>query len=46
MKVSVKWKPFDEKTKRLKSELSKYFDESHKLEKEIKRRLGALGWEI
>jgi type I restriction enzyme M protein len=37
---------FDEKMKRLTTELAGHFDESHKLEKEIKKRLGAIGWEI
>jgi type I restriction enzyme M protein len=37
---------FDEKMKRLTAELAGYFDESHKLEKEIKKRLGAIGFEI
>jgi type I restriction-modification system DNA methylase subunit len=38
--------PFDEKMVRLTSELAGYFDESHKLEKEIKKRLGAIGFEV
>jgi type I restriction enzyme M protein len=38
--------PFEEKMSRLTKELSGLFDESHKLEKEIKKRLGAIGWEI
>jgi type I restriction enzyme M protein len=38
--------PFDEKMTRLTSELSGLFTESHKLEKEIKKRLGAIGYEI
>jgi type I restriction enzyme M protein len=38
--------PFEEKMTRLTTELSGLFDESHKLEKEIKKRLGAIGWEI
>jgi type I restriction enzyme M protein len=37
---------FDEKMTRLTTELSGLFVESHKLEKEIKKRLGAIGWEI
>lgn len=38
--------PFDEKMARLTSELSDLFDESHKLENEIKRNLGAIGYEL
>jgi type I restriction enzyme M protein len=38
--------PFDEKMTRLTSELSGLFAESRKLENEIKKRLGAIGYEI
>lgn len=38
--------PFEEKIKRLTQELSKQFEESHKLETEIKKNLGAIGYEI
>lgn len=38
--------PFDEKMTRLTSELSEMFKKSHKLEDEIKKKLGALGYEI
>lgn len=38
--------PFEEKMERLTSELSKMFLRSHELEKEIKERLGAIGFEI
>lgn len=38
--------PFEEKMKRLTSELSELFERSHELEKEIKERLGAIGFEI
>lgn len=38
--------PFDEKMRRLTEELSGLFDESHRLEKEIKERLGAIGYGI
>jgi type I restriction enzyme M protein len=38
--------PFEEKMDRLTTELAGYFEESHKLEKEIKKRLRAIGWEI
>lgn len=38
--------PFEEKMGRLTSELSELFAKSHKLEEEIKQRLGAIGYEI
>ena len=38
--------PFEEKMKRLTSELSELFAKSHALEAEIKERLGAIGYEI
>ena len=38
--------PFDEKMKRLTSELSGLFDRSHALEEEIREKLKALGYEI
>ena len=38
--------PFEEKMKRLTSELSDMFDKSHKLEEEIRKKLGAIGYEI
>ncbi|MFP3090026.1 type I restriction-modification system subunit M [Treponema sp. TIM-1] len=38
--------PFDKKMTRLTDELGGLFAESHKLEKEIKKRLGAIGWEV
>ena len=38
--------PFEEKMKNITSELSKQFEESHKLEKEIKKNLKAIGYEI
>jgi type I restriction enzyme M protein len=38
--------PFGEKMTRLSGELSGLFAESHKLEKEIRKRLGAIGWEV
>ena len=37
---------FEEKMKRLTSELSTLFTESHKLEVEIKEKLGAIGYDI
>jgi type I restriction enzyme M protein len=37
---------FDEKMRRLTSELAGYFDESHKLEKEIKKRLAKIGYNL
>ena len=38
--------PFKEKMKNITSELSKQFEESHKLEEEIKKNLKAIGFEI
>ena len=38
--------PFDEKMRRLTEELSGLFEESHRLEQEIKERLGAIGYEL
>ena len=38
--------PFDAKMTRLTSELSEMFRRSHELETEIKKRLGAIGYEI
>lgn len=38
--------PFDEKMARLTAELSDLFAESHKLEKEIREKLGAIGYDI
>ena len=38
--------PFDEKMARLTDELSDMFAKSHKLEDEIKQRLGAIGYEL
>jgi len=38
--------PFDEKMARLTSELSVMFKRSHELENEIRKRLGAIGFEI
>lgn len=38
--------PFEEKMKRLTSELSELFKESHKLEEDIRKNLGAIGYEI
>ena len=38
--------PFEEKMARLTSELSDMFVKSHELENEIKRKLGAIGYEI
>ena len=38
--------PFEEKMTRLTSELSKLFEESHELEEEIRKKLGAIGYEI
>lgn len=38
--------PFEEKMTRLTSELSEMFKKSHELEDEIKKKLGAIGYEI
>lgn len=38
--------PFEDKMKRLTSELSDMFDKSHKLEDEIRKKLGAIGYKI
>lgn len=38
--------PFEEKMTRLTSELSEMFKKSHELEEEIRKRLGAIGFEI
>ena len=38
--------PFDEKMKRLTSELSEMFEKSHELENEIRDKLGAIGYDI
>ena len=38
--------PFEEKMGRLTSELSDMFAKSHELEDEIRRKLGAIGYEI
>jgi len=38
--------PFEEKMARLTSELSDMFTKSHELEDEIRRKLGAIGYEI
>ena len=38
--------PFDDKMKRLTRELAGLFEKSHELEKEIREKLGAIGYEI
>lgn len=38
--------PFEEKMARLTSELSDMFAKSHELEEEIRRKLGAIGYEV
>lgn len=38
--------PFEEKMKRLTSELSEMFAKSHELEEEIRKKLGAIGYDI
>ena len=38
--------PFEEKMKTLTEELKQNFEESHRLEEEIRKNLGAIGYEI
>ena len=38
--------PFEEKMTRLTSELAELFEKSHELEEEIRKKLGAIGYEI
>ena len=38
--------PFADKMNRLTSELGKLFNESHRLEEEIKKQLGSIGYKI
>lgn len=38
--------PFEKKMSRLTAELGELFDQSHKLEDEIRRKLGAIGYEV
>ena len=38
--------PFDDKMKRLTGELSEMFKKSHELEEEIRKKLGAIGYDI
>lgn len=38
--------PFEEKMTRLTSELSEMFAKSHELEEEIRKKLGAIGYEM
>ncbi|KAA3848604.1 SAM-dependent DNA methyltransferase, partial [Bacteroides ovatus] len=38
--------PFEEKMARLTSELSDLFEQSHKLEDEIRKQLGRIGYKI
>ena len=38
--------PFEEKMTRLTAELSEMFAKSHELEEEIRRKLGAIGYEV
>ena len=38
--------PFDEKMARLTTELQGLFEESHRLETEIKKQLGSIGYEL
>ncbi len=38
--------PFEEKMQRLTTELSEMFVRSHELEEEIRKKLGAIGYEL
>ena len=38
--------PFEEKMNRLTSELAEMFKKSHELEAEIRKKLGAIGYEV
>ena len=38
--------PFEEKMDRLTSELTEMFAKSHELEDEIRKKLGAIGYEV
>ena len=38
--------PFEDKMNRLTSELSEMFAKSHELENEIRKKLGAIGYEV
>lgn len=38
--------PFEEKMKNITSELSKQFEESHRLEEEIRKNMKAIGFEL
>lgn len=38
--------PFEEKMKRLTTDLSEMFAKSHELENEIREKLGAIGYDI
>ena len=38
--------PFEEKMDRLASELTEMFAKSHELEDEIRKKLGAIGYEV
>ena len=38
--------PFEEKMTRLTTELSQMFEKSHELEDEIRKKLGAIGYEV
>ena len=38
--------PFDEKMQRLTAELSGLFEQSHRLEEEIRKQLGSIGFNV
>ena len=44
--MNERLKPFEEKMTRLTYELSDMFAKSHELEEEIRKKLGAIGYEI
>ena len=44
--MNERLKPFEEKMTRLTSELSDMFTKSHELEEEIRKKLGAIGYEV
>ena len=44
--MNERLKPFEEKMKAITTELKAQFEESHKLEEEIKKNLEAIGYEM
>ena len=45
-KYADKAEPFEEKMTRLTAELSEMFAKSHELEQEIRKKLGAIGYDV